>query len=562
MANARLAITPKNHKGNRVNQLSPKETKNPLPNPDKGVSQDLNVSKKIPLNPPFSKGEAGEHLEQSSGHIVLPPSFAKGGVGGGFSSSSQLPPGWTVLSCGDAFDQISTTKAKIKTKDTLSEGLFPVVDQGLNFIAGYIDDEDKVLDVDEPVCVFGDHTRIIKWVDFSFVPGADGTKVLTPKKHIHPRFFYYQLKSLKIVDRGYSRHFKYLKESVFVLAPLPEQIRIANKLDSILAKVDNAQARLEKIPTLLKRFRQAVLAAATSGELTREWREERSLSSIKNILENSRLQHWKNIQLDEFEKKKITPKSNEWMSKYKPIRYVGKLKGIPDEWLIERLDFIADVIDPNPKHRNPKYHESGYLFISTAQFSGVDDFDFSTCRYVAEETILEQKERCRFDERSIAFSRKGTIGHTRILDVEFKFALLDSLCVINCDENLSEKFINYVLRSSVVHVQVLEKTKGVALKQISVGGVRELLIPIPSLEEQGEIVRRVESLFALADSVEKQYKAAKQRLDRLTQAVLAKAFRGELVPQDPDDEPAAELLKRIQAQRTQQQTGKKRHAAS
>lgn len=72
---------------------------------------------------------------------------------------------------------------------------------------------------------------------------------------------------------------------------------------------------------------------------------------------------------------------------------------------------------------------------------------------------------------------------------------------------------------------------------------------VPNLLEQQEIVRRVESLFALADSVEKQYQTAKARVDRLTQSILGKAFRGELVPQDPNDEPAAELLKRIQAER-------------
>lgn len=83
--------------------------------------------------------------------------------------------------------------------------------------------------------------------------------------------------------------------------------------------------------------------------------------------------------------------------------------------------------------------------------------------------------------------------------------------------------------------------------------IKSLSFHYPSTEEQTEIVRRVESLFAQADAVEKQYRSAKQRLDRLSQALLAKAFRGELVPQDPNDEPAAELLKRIQAERLAQQ---------
>jgi type I restriction enzyme S subunit len=87
-----------------------------------------------------------------------------------------------------------------------------------------------------------------------------------------------------------------------------------------------------------------------------------------------------------------------------------------------------------------------------------------------------------------------------------------------------------------------------------------LEINLPSTVEQTEIVRRVESLFALADTVEKQYLAAKQRLDRLSQSLLAKAFRGELVPQDPNDEPAAELLKRIQAERQAQPAPKQKRS--
>jgi type I restriction enzyme S subunit len=85
---------------------------------------------------------------------------------------------------------------------------------------------------------------------------------------------------------------------------------------------------------------------------------------------------------------------------------------------------------------------------------------------------------------------------------------------------------------------------------------------LPSKSEQKEIVRRVESLFTLADTVEKQYLETKKRIDRLTQSLLAKAFRGELVPQDPSDEPAAELLKRIQAERNAQPPVKNKRAKS
>ena len=93
---------------------------------------------------------------------------------------------------------------------------------------------------------------------------------------------------------------------------------------------------------------------------------------------------------------------------------------------------------------------------------------------------------------------------------------------------------------------------GTTIKHLTGKALKRYPIPIPSIDEQKEIIRRVESLFALADSVEKQYQAAKARTDRLTQALLAKAFRGELVPQDPNDEPAEQLLARVQQQRTEQ----------
>ncbi|MFM2432516.1 MAG: hypothetical protein RLZZ511_3730, partial [Cyanobacteriota bacterium] len=95
--------------------------------------------------------------------------------------------------------------------------------------------------------------------------------------------------------------------------------------------------------------------------------------------------------------------------------------------------------------------------------------------------------------------------------------------------------------------------------------IRSLGISLPPLEEQHEIVRRVETLFAKADRIEAQYQKARQAVDRLTPALLAKAFRGELVPQDPNDEPASVLLEKIKAEKQQatpkQKTSKSRKPA-
>jgi type I restriction enzyme S subunit len=128
-----------------------------------------------------------------------------------------------------------TSKANKVNQDRFqTSGEYPIVDQGSDFIAGYIDDESLVWKGDLPVIIFGDHTRTLKYVDFPFVLGADGAKVLQPIPDLWPQFAYFALLELDIPSAGYSRHFKFLKETLIRFPPLPEQKRIAD----ILAKAD------------------------------------------------------------------------------------------------------------------------------------------------------------------------------------------------------------------------------------------------------------------------------------------------------------------------------------
>ena len=126
------------------------------------------------------------------------------------------------------------TGGNIKTPQTefLEEGEFPVVDQGQVLVAGFVNDRSRVCSVNPPVIVFGDHTRVIKYVDFEFAMGADGTKVLVPKVESDTKYLYYALKAIEIPAAGYSRHYKCLKETQIPLPPLAEQKRIAEILDA------------------------------------------------------------------------------------------------------------------------------------------------------------------------------------------------------------------------------------------------------------------------------------------------------------------------------------------
>jgi type I restriction enzyme S subunit len=294
------------------------------------------------------------------------------------------------------------------------------------------------------------------------------------------------------------------------VAPLDEQKRISDKLDNLLARVDECRDRLNRIPKILNRFRQSVLNAAGAGVLTETWR--------KKLQENRS----------------------------------GDLNYLPTDWQICVLTEIAEVIDPNPKHRNPKYFQSGFPFLSTAQFSEIDGWNLTQVKYVNEATVLEQEGRCNFRDGSLAFSRKGTIGKVRKLPTDIRFALLDSVCVINSLQNQNSDYLKIALESKFVQKQISRMARGVALKQVSVGDVRSLEISLPSLDEQHEIVRRVKILLAFADVFNENYYKALARVNQLTSTLLDKAFCGELVPQDPSDEPALALLERIRAEKSMQ----------
>jgi type I restriction enzyme S subunit len=161
---------------------------------------------------------------------------------------------WQTCAVPDSFVKNKVGRQnQIPAKEIAEVGRFPVVDQGQQFVAGYCDEESKVIDFDLPLIIFGDHTRCFKYVDFPFVLGADGTKVLIPNKKLYdPRFYYFALLALEIPSRGYNRHFTILSERTLPLPPLPEQKKIAHILSTVQRAIE-AQERIIQITIELKK---------------------------------------------------------------------------------------------------------------------------------------------------------------------------------------------------------------------------------------------------------------------------------------------------------------------
>ena len=458
------------------------------------------------------------------------------------SDKPQFPESWQSKIAADCFLQISTTHKKVKTKDCNETGAYPVIDQGKASVAGYIDDPSKVIEVDSPLCIFGDHTRAVKWVDSSFVPGADGTKVLQPLTFLIPRFAYHQLRNMDIPDKGYSRHFKYFKELWFGIPPIAEQKVIAEKLDTLLAQVEVTKARLESTLETLKQFRQSVLAAAVSGKLTEDWRAENpSLDSIELSEVGA---YWS-------EQYKISGKR---LPKLK-LHETEALDGLPDTWLDTKIGHVFDVhVGATPSRSNHDYWDGGIHWVSSSE---VAFCRISSTKETITESGLNNTSTNLHPPGTVMLAMIGqgkTRGQVAILDIEACHNQNTAALRVPKGFSVSE-FLYFFLAKQY------EETRRVGgcnnQKALNKSFVQSLPFPLPPLEEQQEIVNRVEKLFAGADASEQQVNQALERVNNLTQSILAKAFRGELTEQWRKDNPelisgensAEALLEKIKAER-------------
>ncbi len=313
----------------------------------------------------------------------------------------------------------------------------------------------------------------------------------------------------------------HLKEFVIPFPPLAEQQQIAAKLDELLAQVDNLKTRLDTIPKILKRFRQSVLAAAVSGKLTEDWHATKSLGVVLTIGEVA-----------------------------SDIRYGTSKK--------------CDYEKGNtPVIRIPNI-DNGFLNLTDMKFADFDDKELKSLSLVVGDLLLIRSN-----------GSVDLVGKTALIsenDVHCLYA--GYLIRIRLNQQLVvPKYVLYCLQSSQIR-KIIEmqarSTSGV--NNINSKELAALPFLRPSLQEQTEIVARVEQLFALADQIEQRVKDAQSRVNHLTQAILAKAFRGELTAdwraQNPDlisgENSAEALLARIKAEREMvvkhKKTGKKEKA--
>lgn len=415
---------------------------------------------------------------------------------------NQLPKNWIQVSLKEITKNVKGKKPKIQ-EEIEFEGSIPYMDiKALehNTIRQYADIESSKLFEEGDVAMVWDGARS-GWVSKTNFGAIGSTLVAFKPIQINSNYlFYYLLEKYPFINsnaRGVG--IPHVDPTVlwglaFPLAPLPEQNRIVEKLDTFFVQLETIKASMDNIPLLLKNFRKQVLTHAVTGKLTKEWAKTKELSEWKeSILKNvcSRI----------------------------------------------TVGFVGKTVD--------KYRDSGIPFLRSQNVRAFK-YDNKNLMYI-DEDFHNQIKKSSLSAGDVAIVRSGYPGTTCVIPENILIAnCSDILLLTTKAEVLNPHFVAIFMNSEIGKEIVFQGKVGMAQQHFNTKKLQNTSLSLPSIIEQQEIVRRVESFFTKADAIEEQYKSLLQKIETLPQAFLHKAFKGELTEQWDSDGNAMDLLQQIQ----------------
>lgn len=376
-----------------------------------------------------------------------------------------MKQGWKVKEFEQCIVKVKYTP-KILSSDYQSEGKHPIVSQEKELISGYWDKDDDVYFVNKPVVIFGDHTKVIKYIDFDFVLGADGVKILLPEKDISSKFLYYYIQNIKLDILGYARHYKLLKNTQIRYPSFLEQERIVGILDSAFAKIEALKANAQQ-----------------------------NLQNAKDLFQASL-------------KQELTPKQG---------------------WKTQKLDAIADITSSKRIYKN-EYVREGIPFYRTKEIKELSNgHEISLELFISTERYQEIKTKFGVPRiGDILISAVGTIGEILVIQDESEFYFKDGNIIwIKDISNTTSSFLSYNLKSIIEQLKSI--TIGAAYSALTIEKFKEMEISFPNSKiEQLSIVEKLDALSERCRAMEENYRQTIAHCNALKQTLLTKAFKGEL----------------------------------
>lgn len=500
---------------------------------------------------------------------------------------NKLPKSWISLSLSDAVINISITDKKIPQKNYLSEGSYAIFDQGQDYLGGYTDKKEKLIECELPIIIFGDHTRVVKLVNRPFAPGADGVKVLQPQRFYDPKLLEYFIRhiAMHLTSHGYARHYQHLVKSEIPLPPLNEQHRIVTKIEELFSELDKGIENLKTAQSQLKVYRQALLKHAFEGKLTAQWRAERhakqsvapakagaqplndmdsrlppafarvtgndkpleTADTLLKRIQQERAQRYQQ-QLADWEfsgKQGSKPKPPKTLPPLS-AEELAELPELPEGWVYSYLADLGDLGRGKSKHRprnDPRLFGGVYPFIQTGEVKSANRIIRQYSQTYSDFGLQQSK---LWPTGTLCITIAANIAETAFLG--FNGCFPDSVVGFSAFKKIIlPEYVDFFIQAARMRIEAY--APATAQKNINLETLENLVVPYCYLAEQKQILNILEERFSVIDQLDQTITTALQQAEALRQSILKKAFSGQLVPQDPNDEPASELLARIRAER-------------
>jgi type I restriction enzyme S subunit len=355
-----------------------------------------------------------------------------------------------------------------------------------------------------------------------FLHGMNLLRLRIGRPDISPKFAYYFMQTNFFRDEVRSRvgkavnqvsiNKKNLATVPFLIAPFSEQQRIVARVEALLTHINATRNQLSRVPSIMKKFRQAVLAAACSGRLTDGWRAE-------NLDVEPAIELLQKIKPEVRGKKINAKKATNDFFDFDQFE-------LPNLWTWTTTSDICTEISDGDHYPPPKI-PSGVPFIVISNVSS-GSIDFTKTMFASQKYYDELAINRKPQFGDILYTVTGSYGIPVIVDTHKEFCFQRHIALLRPHPIIPSEFLWILMKSEMIYQQSKSIATGIAQLTVPLAGLRVLKIPLPPLAEQHEIVRRVGLLFERADAFDREVAAAGRRCERLTQAVLGKAFAGKL----------------------------------